>query len=204
MERRIGLFGGSFNPIHLGHLQMASIVMERLDLEKVIFIPAGDPPHKDRSELASAADRFAMVMVAIRPNAKFEISSAELKREGISYTIDTVREIRGKCSDKIRFFFIIGGDTIRELPTWRDIGKLVRLVTFVAVSRIGASPNDYDALRPLTDENTIDDLKRKVIAIDPIPISSTEIRDRTKRGLDISGLVPKAVEAYIRKKELYR
>ena len=183
---------------------MASIVLERLDLEKVIFITAGDPPHKDRSELALAADRFAMVKAAIRPYAKFEISSAELKRKGISYTIDTVREIREGFADTARFFFIIGGDTIRELPTWRNIGTLVRLVTFVAVSRIGASPDDYDALRPLIDKDAIANLKRNIIAIDPIPISSTEIRDRVKRGLDISRLVPNVVEAYIRKKELYR
>src|SRR5579862_7291363 len=141
---RIGILGGTFNPIHLGHLLIAQDAIEQLRLDRVKFIPSATPPHKSVDKLASEKDRVRMIRLAIRGNARFEVDDIEIKRGGKSYSVDTLMELRQQ-DPRAKFYFIIGADSLRELHLWRDVGRLVKLCTFVTVPRPG-----YEA-KPVTD-----------------------------------------------------
>ena len=136
---RIGILGGTFNPIHMGHLIMAEEVCKHHHLSKVIFIPTYIPPHKYTDDLTDARHRYQMAKEAINENDKFEVSDLEIKRKGRSYTIDTVREILGHYGEECEVFLIIGADSLNELELWKDIKKLSQLCHFVIVNRPGFS-----------------------------------------------------------------
>ena len=202
--RRIGVLGGSFNPVHNAHLLLAEQAREALDLERVVFIPAKRPPHKRASELASAADRLRMARLAVAANAYFQVSNIELRRRGRSYTIDTVRSLRRRFGKASEIFFLIGADTVGELPTWRDIGELARLCRFVPFSRPGVpKPKRKDLAAAVGHEEARAILKRMT----PMPlldISASDIRARVAAGRSIRYLVPDAVADTILCKGLYR
>jgi len=202
--KRIGVYGGSFNPIHLAHLRLAEEARERLDLERVIFVPARLPPHKDPSVLAGAQDRLRMVRLAIAGNAAFAVSDTELRRRGPSYTVDTVAAMRRRYGDEARLFFLIGTDTIEELPTWRDIGRLVRLCTFVPLSRPGARRPRVAALAGAVGRAEARAILARALPMPEMDISATDIRRRVAEGRSIRYLVPQAVADYIRRRGLYR
>jgi nicotinate-nucleotide adenylyltransferase len=135
-RKRIGILGGTFNPIHLGHLLVAQDAMEQVALERVIFIPSATPPHKTADALATERDRSRMIKLAIRGNDRFVVDDIEIRRGGKSYTVDTLVELRRR-DPKADFYFIIGADSLRELHQWREAQRVVSLCTFVTVPRPG-------------------------------------------------------------------
>jgi len=199
---KIGILGGSFNPIHNGHLTLAEGVRDALGLERVLFIPARVPPHKADRELTDATHRAAMVRHAVYTNPRFVMSDIELQREGPSFTIDTVREFRRTHPDD-EFYFIIGADTVSELPMWKDIEDLGKLCTIV----VGARPSSSDALfgdveGQLSGE-LLRSLKEHYVQTPLVEISSTDIRQRVREGRTIRHFVPQAVLDYLRTHSLY-
>jgi nicotinate-nucleotide adenylyltransferase len=188
--RRIGILGGTFNPIHAGHLVLAEQTRQRLRLEKVIFVPTYFPPHKELNALAPAQERYHMVAKALKTNPFFEVSSLELARGGVSYTIETVKKFRS-IYPRASLYFIIGSDSLEELSTWKNIEKLNKICKFVVVRRPGYAP------RRLFPNMQVMDIKVK-------NISSTDIRRRIRTGKSIRNLVPEEVRKYILKKKLYR
>ncbi|MCD5397745.1 nicotinate-nucleotide adenylyltransferase [candidate division NPL-UPA2 bacterium] len=191
---RIGILGGTFNPVHCGHLVAAAEVVQEFVLDKVIFVPSFLPPHKDDSNIAPSRDRFQMCLLAIQAHPSFSVSSLELERGGKSYSIETVKELLGIYGRNTNFYFIIGIDAIQEISTWKDKEELFRLCEFIVVSRPGFSAGGIDK-RVLKHTHLI-----KVPALD---ISSTEIRRRVKEGRNIKYLVPEKVEKYIYEHKLY-
>lgn len=199
---RIGIMGGTFNPIHIGHLIAANDVREKFGLDKVLFIPSGTPPHKPGSEVIDPEHRFEMVRLAVASNAGFEASRMEIDRAGYTYTINTLIELREKYDEDTSFYFIIGADVIAELKTWREFERVFKLCEFFAVLRPGYTESSFmDEIRRLNEEcgARIHPVQSRLI-----DISSTEIRERTMNGVTIKYLVPDAVEEYILDKGLYR
>jgi nicotinate-nucleotide adenylyltransferase len=197
---KIGILGGTFNPIHLGHLIIAQDAMEEFGLDRVRFIPAAIPPHKTVAGNVSATHRLAMLRLGIRGNPQFEIDRTELDRGGTSYSVDTLAELRRR-EDDTRFFFIIGADSLRELHTWREVERLVDLCTFITVARPG-----FEA-KPATDPHlsraVAKRLRQHVLHGHACAISSRDIRARIARGASIRYLVPDAVGRYIHAHKLY-
>ena len=186
---KLGLLGGSFNPIRHGLLAAAARAAEAAGLDRVLFIPASTPPLKDGRDLASARDRLALVRRAIRGNPLFEASDLELRRGGVSYTVDTLREIRRRTG--ARLFWILGADALRLLPQWKEIDEVRRLTSFIALARPG------HRMAPKLPKTIIVDMPL-------LQISSTDLRRRIRRQRSIRYLVPDAVERYILRNGLYR
>ena len=189
MGKKIGLLGGTFDPPHLAHLIIAEEVRTKLHLDEVWFIPVYLPPHKTHDFMASAEDRLEMVKRATDHHPNFTVSTIELDRKGPSYTIDTMEELTKKYPD-VSFYFIIGGDMLESLHTWKDIEELQKLVTVVAVDR--------PCYR-------FKEKRDHLICIDipTIYISSTEIRTRVQRKETIRYFVPDRVRKYIEERALY-
>ena len=200
----VGLLGGSFNPIHIGHLVVAEQACVRLGLERVVFVPSRLPPHKLGKVLAPAEDRLRMVELAIQGNPAFRASDIELRREGPSYSIDTVQGLRSGSGDAWDIHFLVGADTLPELPTWHRIGELAGLCKFAAFSRPGDSLDALDALRGALTEDQIAAIAGRRFEIPLIGVSSTEIRRRVREGVSIRYLVPDPVRDYIATHGLYR
>ena len=188
---RIGIFGGSFDPIHLGHLMMADRAVEELKLDRLYFVPNSASPLKDDAPRASGADRLALIRAAIRSHPKFEALDVEIRRPPPSYTIDTVAALKGRASGKL--YFLVGTDALSELARWHRARELARQVTFAVLRRPGS-----ERVRPPAWVR-----RWREVAAPLIDISSTDIRDRIKRGRSIRYLVPDAVAAMIRKRKLY-
>ena len=199
---KIGILGGSFNPVHLGHLILAEQIRETTGLGRVLFIPASSPPHKPGTELAAGEHRLAMVRLAIEGNPFFEASDVEVRRGGVSYTIDTILELRREHPGD-DFHFIIGADSVPELPTWYRTCELVDLCTFLIGSRPGHDIA-WDLLTRALPAATVERLRKNVIPTIPVGISSSAIRLRIREGRSIRYLVPRQVEEYIGRNDLYR
>lgn len=189
--KRIGIFGGTFNPVHMGHLAIAQIALESFDLDKVIFVPSRQPPHKNIEPLAPAKNRYKMVKMAIAGNDRFEISDVEIKRDGKSYTIDTLQYFQDIFSAKTKMFFIVGGDAFTTLPKWKEIDRVLKLATFIVVNRPGF-------------ETSGKMIKHLTVTKPGIDISSSYLRERIKSGKSVRYLVPEAVFWYIEKHGLYK
>jgi nicotinate-nucleotide adenylyltransferase len=200
---KIGIFGGTFNPIHTGHLVVAQDAMETLQLSGVLFIPSAIPPHKSPESLAPAAHRLRMIRAAIRSDARFSVSDIEIKRGGKSYSVDTLRELR-RHHPRVEWFFIIGSDSFKELHSWREIETLARLCQFAVVARPHFEMETMTARRVGLDAATFKRVSRHPIHAHLVNISSTEIRARVRAGKSIRYLVPDAVARHIEKHSLYR
>ena len=201
VKQRIGILGGTFDPVHLGHLLTAEVVRDTLGLDELLFIPAFIPPHKQHRDIALPEHRFRMVVLATATNPHFRVSDMELHREGPSYTVDTMDALRAQRGEEAEFYFITGADAINELATWHDVHSLLHKCHFVAATRQGTAL----ARDCLSDE--FGELARERIHEVPTPeleISSTEIRRRVRRGMSIRYMVPDAVADYIYKEGLYR
>ncbi len=196
----IGVLGGTFDPIHMGHLVVAEEVKVRLNLAEVLFVPAGQPWLRANSPLSAAEHRVQMVRLAIGDKPYFKLSTAEVERAGPSYTVDTIAELKGQFGAKDKLFFILGWDCLAELPKWREPSRLISMCRLVAVPRVGSSAPDLNSL-----EASIPGLANRVILLDKprVDISASGIRDRVARGLSIEHLVPEPVERYIREQGLY-
>ena len=197
--KSLGILGGTFDPIHMGHLRMAEHVFQRMELEQIIFIPAYVPPHKLGQDFAPAEDRYAMTELAVADNPHFIVSDMEIKRTGVSYTIDTIRELHRQYADK-ELHFIIGADSVAQLHTWHNIEEMLEMTTFVAVWRPGYEGAMEELVRHLGQR-----ARERVLLLDtPVyDISSTEIRTRIREGRSLAGLVPGSVEKYIFEHGLY-
>ena len=189
--KKIGLFGGTFDPVHIGHLLMARTAMEQMGLDKVIFIPSCVPPHKKAPTLFNAEHRLGMIHKAIIGIPEFEVSDFEINKGGKSYSVDTVRHFRSGCNTADKLYFIVGGDAIKQLDTWKEIDTLKSLCSFVSVNRPGY---------PRGEEK----LKYHAVTMNGIEMSSTEIRKRILAGKSIQFLVPDSVLGYIRQHRLYK
>lgn len=197
---RVGVIGGTFDPIHVGHLIMAEGARDALGLGRVVFVPAGQPPHKRSSRITPAARRLAMTRLAIAGNAYFAVSRVDIDREGPSYTVDTIRLLREAWGPDAQIYFLIGGDSLAELPTWRQPGRLIEICQVVAIPRPGYEP-DLDALDdriPRASERV------QILHLPLVDLSATEIRDRVRDRRSIRYLVPDVVEQYIHRHRLYR
>jgi len=191
--QRLGVLGGTFNPITIAHLIIAEQVSEVRRLDKVLFIPARVPPHKAGSDVAPAADRYRMTILATRSNPRFEVSRIELDRPGKSFTKDTLRELLDMYPGT-DLFYIIGSDAVAELSTWREPELVLKLARFLVVERPGH------------DMSLLEERYKKSVDIVPVvglDISSSDIRERVRQGRSIKYLVPAKVEEYIREKGLY-
>lgn len=190
---RIGLLGGTFNPVHNGHVRLAEEARRRLNLDEVLWIPAQVPPHKQMGKRASPEDRVRMVEMAIRGMAGHRLSRADMDRPPPSYSVDTVRLLRKQHPEAGNgWFFLVGSDNGRTLGKWRGIDQLRKWVTFVVLSRPGDPASDQ--------------LPSGVIKLPAVTpnLSSSDVRQRIRLGWEIGHLVPKAVAQYIRGKELYQ
>ena len=187
---KIGILGGTFNPVHIGHLILAEEAREKLGLDKVIFVPTFLPPHKDNSDIAPAVDRLSMIKVAIKTNKYFVVSDTEIKRNGRSYTIDTIKEFKERFrTDDL--YFIIGSDLLKYLDEWKDLNEIIKLVRFIVATRPGFPlekiPSYIDTL-----------------PIRAVDISAFEIRECVKENKSFHYLVPEGVFNYINKRALYK
>jgi len=197
----IGVLGGTFDPVHSGHLVIAEEARLRFGLNKVLFVPAGQPWLKTNSKITAAAHRVEMLKRAIADNAGFELSTMEIDRPGPSYSVDTVAVLQQQSGAGAKIFFLIGWDSLSELPQWKEPARLIQLCKLVAVTRPGFSRPDLKSLEP-----SIPGITQSVVWLDipPIDISSSDIRDRVAQGLSIHSLVPDKVESYIAENKLYR
>lgn len=187
---KIGILGGTFNPIHNGHLVLAREAIKKLKLDKIIFIPDNLAPHKDNSDVASAADRLAMIKLAIAGSNSFDLSEVEIERGGYSYTIDTIRALK-KDYPEDELYFIAGSDLLKYLADWKDLKEIVRMVNFVVATRPGYPLEKIPSYI-------------QTVPIDALDISGYRIRRLVKNQQAFRGLVPQAVFDYINKKGLYR
>ncbi|MDH5759766.1 MAG: nicotinate-nucleotide adenylyltransferase [Gemmatimonadota bacterium] len=192
---RLGVFGGTFDPPHVGHLAVAADVAASAGLDRVLWIPAGAPPHKEGADVAPAAVRVEMVRAAVSGDPLFAVSDVEVARPGPSYTVDTLRRL-GELYPGSELFLLIGGDQFRHLDTWRAPGEIFRLATVLVMDRegevaAGAPPPLADAASAL------------FVPVTRVDVSSTEIRRRVREGRSIRYLVPGGVEEIIRRESLY-
>lgn len=198
-KRKIGILGGTFDPIHLGHLILAETIMEECALNRVVFIPAADPPHKNWAQGATPRQRYEMVQLAIESNPAFGISDMEIKRQGPSYSRDTLAQLVQEHGEDAEFYFIVGADSIVTLHTWNRVEELLTLCHFIGASRRGSEP-DRRIL-----EKQFGELARKIhcIVTPEWDISSTDIRSRIQQGKSIKYIVPEKVEQYIYGEKIY-
>jgi len=200
---RVGIMGGTFDPIHLGHLVTAEAARSEFNLEKVIFVPSGLPPHKKGVTISDKEYRYLMTFLASAGNPYFEVSRTEIDRKGVSYTIDTVKYIRGKMPKNGELFFITGTDAILEIVTWKNVTELLELCSFIAATRPGYNLTE---LREKLIKKLPEKYLNRIIPLEvpAMAISSTDIRDRVRKGRTIKYLLPDAVENFIQKNDLYR
>lgn len=213
---RVGLFGGTFDPIHWGHLRSAEEVREALSLDRVVFIPTARPPHKGGQTTTSAQHRLQMVRRAVAGNPKFAVSTVEITRPGLSYSIDTVRYFTTKSAGRHSYFFILGWDAFCDIGSWKDYQELFRLCHFVVTSRPGSGPDSPLPELPVavrmafcyaSNRNAYRHVSGTFVhfvKVTDIAVSASEIRRLAAQGRSIRYLVPPEVETYIQKKRIYK
>jgi nicotinate-nucleotide adenylyltransferase len=197
---KIGVLGGTFDPIHIGHLKVAEEVTASLSLGEVIFVPAGQPWLKGDNLISPAKHRLEMLRLALAGKANFKLSTMEVDRPGPTYTVDTMAEFEAELGSRDELFFILGWDNLTQLPRWHEPSRLIKLCRLVAVPRVDYPPPDLTAL-----DAVIPGLSQRVILLEKprIDINASEIRQQVARGLSIHHLVPAAVEGYIKEHRLY-
>ncbi len=197
---RLGVMGGTFDPIHYGHLVAAQEAATTLDLDRVLFIPVWQPPHKADEPSASPEDRLCMVRLAVADNTHFEVSTIEIERAGLSYTVDTLQGLADTYQGAV-LYFIVGMDSLADLPKWHDPARILRLARIAALHRPGWATVDLAALaHELPESNGRVDL----VEMPELDISSTELRERIRGGRPVRYLVPDTVAAYLAERDLYR
>ena len=198
---RLGIYGGSFDPIHHAHLLLAECALDKMKLERVEFVPLGLPPHRKRLR-TSDEDRYEMTLRAIAPYPEFSVNRYELDSNATSYTVDTVRHYR-KLYPNDELFLIVSSETFNDMPNWLEPGEICRLVSLIIAQRGGYPPPNFDAFLPFTSRERVEELKRGVVDIPAMELSSTDIRKRVAAGESVRFLTPDCVIDYIREKRLY-
>ena len=199
---KIGIMGGTFDPIHYGHLVTAEGARSAFNLDQVLFLPTGRPPHKTMAKVSDPEHRYMMTVLATLTNPHFEVSRLEIDRSGVSYTIDTLRILRKQYGQQAELFFITGADAMFDIMSWKDAEDYLTIAHFVAASRPGFSLEEL----PQSTRVWVDQHRERfhVLQVPAMAISSTEIRERVGLGNSIRYLVPESVEHYIRRQHLYR
>jgi len=192
--QRIGVMGGTFDPIHHGHLVAASEVAQVFTLDEVVFVPTGQPWQKEDRNVSPSEDRYLMTVIATASNPRFSVSRIDIDRGGPTYTIDTLRDLRAERGDEAELFFITGADALAQIMSWQDVNELFALAHFVGVTRPG---------HQLTGDGLPED-KVSLVEVPALAISSTDCRERVGRGEPIWYLVPDGIVQYIAKNRLYR
>ena len=203
MAEKIILFGGTFDPVHTGHIDVAQAAAKKIGAKKVIFIPARRSPHKDQKPSAPDNDRIAMLQLAIEGNSLFQISSVELNRAEPSYTIDTIHQLKQKFGDDCELYWLIGADMLKSLLLWHKIIELMNECNISVMNRGGYEKPDFDSLTGKLDKEYIEKLKKNMIETPFIEISSTEIRRKLADEEDVSKYLHPDVWDYIKKFRLY-
>ncbi|MFV0452532.1 MAG: nicotinate-nucleotide adenylyltransferase [Propioniciclava sp.] len=189
--------GGTFDPIHHGHLVAASEVQSRFGLDEVVFVPTGRPWQKAKQQVSAAEDRYLMTVIATASNPRFSVSRVDIDRDGDTYTVDTLRDLRAERGVATEFFFITGADALSKILTWRGVEELFDLAHFVGVSRPGVDLEEKDITHLPADKVTL-------MEVPAMAISSTACRERRREGMPIWYLVPDGIVQYITKRGLYR
>ncbi len=200
---RVGLYGGTFDPIHVGHLIVARAVREQLELDRVVLIPSARPPHKQTTELTDASHRLAMARLAVKGEDGLEASDCEVKRTGPSYTIDTVTAFRERLGPQAEVIWLIGADTLGELSSWYRVEALADACRIVIAARPGWESPDPAALRDRLRDDQLDRLRSSLLATPRVDVSASDIRRRAAAGRSIRWLVPEPVRQYIADHALY-
>jgi nicotinate-nucleotide adenylyltransferase len=197
---KIGMLGGTFDPVHMGHLIVAEEARESLNLSEILLVPAGQPLLKPAHPITPAEHRLQMLRLAIADKPYFKVSPIEVEWPGPSYTVETIAKLRGQYSSGDEIFFILGWDSLSQLPEWREPSRLIKMCYLVAVPRPGYPRPDLKAL-----EGVIPGLTERVVFMDKpwIDISASAIRERAARGMSLRHLVPEPVAEYIRQHKLY-
>ncbi|MEX0717813.1 MAG: nicotinate-nucleotide adenylyltransferase [Planctomycetaceae bacterium] len=198
---RIGLFGGTFDPVHYGHLLLAEQCREQCELDEVWFLPSGNPPHKRGEGISPGKARAEMLEFAVAGLPEFRVDRMELERAGTTFTVDTLEELHRQDASRA-LFFLIGADSLADLPTWREPRRVAELATIVAVNRGDRPLPDPAALAATLGESLASRIR--FVTMPGIDLSSTDIRRRVRAGESIRFMMPRAVEAYIREHGLYR
>jgi nicotinate-nucleotide adenylyltransferase len=193
-RQRLGVMGGTFDPIHNGHLVAASEVQALFGLDEVVFVPTGQPWQKSHVKVASAEDRYLMTVIATASNPRFSVSRIDIERPGVTYTIDTLTDLRAQRGEDVDFYFITGADALAQILSWRDAHELFRLAHFVGCTRPG-----HHLVDPGFPDGGV-----SLVEVPALAISSSGCRDRVRRGLPIWYLVPDGVVQYISKRNLYQ
>ncbi|MEV0428928.1 nicotinate-nucleotide adenylyltransferase [Micromonospora sp. NPDC049836] len=192
--RRIGIMGGTFDPIHHGHLVAASEVADRFGLDEVVFVPTGQPWQKADETVTPAEDRYLMTVIATASNPRFQVSRVDIDRHGPTYTVDTLRDLHAEYGPKVQLFFITGADALERILSWKEVDKMFELAHFIGVTRPGFE---------LTDKHLPADTV-SLVQVPAMAISSTDCRARVARGEPVWYLVPDGVVQYIAKRRLYQ
>ncbi|MEU7715764.1 nicotinate-nucleotide adenylyltransferase [Micromonospora chalcea] len=192
--RRVGIMGGTFDPIHHGHLVAASEVADRFGLDEVVFVPTGQPWQKAEEAVTPAEDRYLMTVIATASNPRFQVSRVDIDRGGPTYTVDTLRDLHAEYGAKAQLFFITGADALERILSWKDLDEALELAHFIGVTRPGFE---------LTDEHLPAD-SVSLVQVPAMAISSTDCRARVARGEPVWYLVPDGVVQYIAKRRLYQ
>ena len=200
LPKKIGIMGGTFDPIHLGHLATAEAVREIFSLDEILFIPAARPPHKLGKNVTAEHHRLQMTILATQSNKFFRVSDMELKRKGLSYTLDTMDELHKIFGNSTELFFIIGADSLADLFKWHAAKELVAKCHFIATTRQGVDVN-FSAVEKFFGEVAKEHIHR--VTTPGLEISSTDLREKVRLGRSIKYLVPEAVEEYILREKLY-
>jgi nicotinate-nucleotide adenylyltransferase len=204
VKRKLALFGGTFDPIHLGHTAVAAAVMEHIGAEKIIFIPAKCSPLKGALPKASDRDRLKMIELAIAENKNFQVSDYELKKPEPSYTLQTVRGFGADYGSEFSIYWLIGADGVDDLLYWYGIIELIDECNISTMYRAGCKMPDFTKFKVVWGPKRVEKLKRNVIQTPLVDISSTEIRNRLAAGREVTGMLHPAVADYIRKRGLYQ
>jgi nicotinate-nucleotide adenylyltransferase len=200
---RLGIFGGSFDPVHYGHLLLAECCRESLQLDEVWLIPAAVPPHKQSRELAPARHRLQMLELALAGHEQIRVSDIELARGGISYTVQTLAAVH-EAKPQAELFLLMGADSLHDLPTWREPARICELAIPAVVRRGGAPEPDFAVLGPLVSPDRLQAIRAAQVEMSAIEISSTDLRQRAATGKSLRFRTPRAVEKYIETNGLYQ
>ncbi len=199
---RLGILGGTFDPVHYGHLLLAECAREQCHLDQVWFMPAATPPHKLEQKITPAETRIEMIELAAAGNPRLAISRLEADRGGLSYTVDTLRQLAAEDASR-ELFLLLGADSLADLPNWRDPAEICALAIPTVVRRAGQAI-DYAPLAPLVAPERLELFRRHEVEMPLVELSSRELRSRIARGLGIRYRTPRAVEQYIAANHLYR
>lgn len=200
---RLGIFGGSFDPVHLGHLELARSCQRSAGLDEVWFLPAATQPFKQHGPVASDAERLAMLELAIAEEPSWRISRLEIDRGGVSYTVDTLRAMHEE-HPAAELFFMMGADTLHDFPNWREPAEICQLATPLVVARAGEPAPDFDVLLSVCSPARVDEIRTAQVTMREMPIASSSIRAMIAAGEDASELLSLAVWQYIESHSLYR